>query len=59
MERTNIKAIIYGVKECKQCKRAGDECSVPDGTTSAAPLSFLPHFVLSRCARGRGLSACN
>lgn len=59
MEHTNIKAVIYGVKECKQCKQAGDECSVPDGATSAAPLSRLPHFVVSRCARGPGLSACN
>lgn len=59
MEHTNIKAIIYGVKECKRCKQAGDECSVPDGKTSAAPLSRLPHFVVSRCARGLGLSACN
>jgi hypothetical protein len=56
MEHTNIKAVIYGVKECKQ---AGDECSVPDGATSAALLSRLPHFVVSGCARGPGLSACN
>jgi hypothetical protein len=59
VERSNIKAVIDGVKECKQCKPAGDECSVADGVTSAPAVSRLPHFVVSRCARGPGLSACN